>query len=174
MPASRRPASPYLVLEYVEGETITRWCDTRRARRGGARAVVPRRARGRRRTLTRDSSCIATSSRRTFSVTTDGQVKLVDFGIAKLLDDESERRPWRRAHAVSRRQAFTPEYAAPEQVHGGEVTSATDVYALGVLLYVLLTGQHPTVGSAHAARPDARDRGYGTRASERCRPDAPG
>ena len=82
-------------------------------------------------------------------VTSEGEVKLVDFGIAKLLDDESEdaRTPGLTQFAG---QAFTPEYAAPEQVQGGEVSSATDVYALGVLLYVLLTGHHPTVGSAHA------------------------
>ena len=61
----------------------------------------------------------------------DGQVKLLDFGIAKLIEEESGEG---EATALTREggRALTPEYAAPEQVTGGAVTTATDVYALGV------------------------------------------
>jgi serine/threonine-protein kinase len=136
---------PYLVLEYVEGATISAWCDTR-ALDTGARvrlflaaleAVTHAHAKL---ILHRD---LKPSN---ILVTQDGQVKLVDFGIAKLLDDGSEAagRPGLTQVAG---QAFTPDFAAPEQVQGGEVNVATDVYALGVLLYVLLTGRHPTSGA---------------------------
>ena len=69
-------------------------------------------------------------------VTADGQVKLLDFGIAKLLDRNDE--------TQTRLPAFTPAYAAPEQREGGLITTATDVYALGILLGELVTGQRLT------------------------------
>ena len=81
-------------------------------------------------------------------VRNNGQVKLLDFGIAKLLEGEGqsgEAAPL----TVEGGRAMTPEYAAPEQLLGGAITTATDIYALGVLLYVLLTGQHPAGAGPH-------------------------
>lgn len=83
-------------------------------------------------------------------VNADGVVKLLDFGIAKLLDDRSGAEF--SAISVGGTRVFTPEYAAPEQVWGDSLTTATDVYALGVLLYILLSGRHPTNEEAHTPR----------------------
>lgn len=73
-------------------------------------------------------------------VTADGQIRLLDFGIAKLLDDG---RGGDEETSETVAGAFTPAYAAPEQVTGGAITVATDVYALGVVLFELLTGRRP-------------------------------
>ena len=72
----------------------------------------------------------------------DGQVKLLDFGIAKLLENEAHLEV-RSQLTFEYGQALTPQYAAPEQLNGEAVTTAADIYSLGVLLYVLLTGRHP-------------------------------
>src|SRR6267142_808618 len=73
-----------------------------------------------------------------------GGIKLLDFGVAKLMRDGTQPSGATELTEIGGR-AFTPEYAAPEQVQAADVTTATDVYALGVLLHVLLVGAHPTV-----------------------------
>ncbi len=133
---------PYLVLEYVDGLPIDRFCH-----------VNGLDIESRVRLFLDVLSAVAHAHQRlilhrdlkpsNILVTTAGEVKLLDFGIAKLLDDATQ-----PAAATELTQmagsAFTPQYAAPEQVQQGDVTTATDVYALGVLLYQLLGGRHPT------------------------------
>jgi serine/threonine-protein kinase len=95
-------------------------------------------------------------------VTAGGAVKLLDFGIATPVDAGSSANDTSTgslpcAVTVDGARAFTPEFAAPEQVRGEAITTATDVYGLGVLLYMLLSGRHPTVDGSQipTARYDA-------------------
>ena len=132
---------PFLVLEYVEGDHIDRYCDQNRL---DVRARVRLFLDGLRAVAQAHANLIVHRDLKPSNilVRTDGQAKLLDFGIAKLLECDGQ-----RAEAPLTLEgggALTPEYAAPEQLKGEAVTAATDVYASGVLLYVLLTGQHPT------------------------------
>lgn len=79
-------------------------------------------------------------------VTAEGEIKLLDFGIAKLLDDTEDA-------TRTRHQALTPAYAAPEQFVPGAITTATDIYALGVLLRELLTGERNPSHDSHVTSP---------------------
>jgi serine/threonine-protein kinase len=132
---------PYLVLEYVAGEHIDRYCDQQNldveARTRLFLDVLAAVAHA-------HSNLIVHRDLKPSNVliNKDGKVKLLDFGIAKLLEGEGEDGA-ATLLTVEGGRAMTPEYAAPEQVTGAPVTTATDVYALGVLLYLLLTGQHP-------------------------------
>jgi serine/threonine-protein kinase len=132
---------PYLVLEYVEGDYIDRYCDQQtlevEARIRLFLDVLEAVAHAHANLIVhRDLKPSNVLVRK------DGTVKLLDFGIAKLLEGEGQEGA-ATLLTVEGGRAMTPEYAAPEQITGLPVTTATDVYALGVLLYVVLTGQHP-------------------------------
>jgi eukaryotic-like serine/threonine-protein kinase len=129
---------PYLVLEYIDGEPLDRYCD-RACLDVDARVRIFLDVLGAVSHAHNNLILHRDLKPSNILVTAHGEAKLLDFGIAKLIDG-----PPRDGAAAAPTQAFTPEYAAPEQVQAGDATTATDVYALGVLLYVLLTGTHPT------------------------------
>jgi serine/threonine protein kinase/tetratricopeptide (TPR) repeat protein len=132
---------PYFVMEYVEGQPIDRYCDDRQLPVGArielfltvCQAVAH---------AHRQSIVHRDLKPSNIMVTADGHVKLLDFGIARLLTAEALAG---EADGLTRtgERLLTPEYASPEQIRGAAVTETSDVYALGVLLYELLTGSRP-------------------------------
>jgi eukaryotic-like serine/threonine-protein kinase len=130
---------PYFVMEFVAGETITAYCDRRQLSldeklklfRDVCSAV-------------QHAHCKLVIHRDlkpgNILVTEDGAPKLLDFGIAKLLATDPGEAVI-TAEATAR--LMTPDYASPEQLRGGAITTATDVYSLGVVLYELLTARRP-------------------------------
>jgi serine/threonine protein kinase len=137
---------PYLVLEFVNGEPIDLYCEHNELR-SEARIQL----------FLRVLEAVAHAHSRlivhrdlkpsNILVTPEGTVKLLDFGIAKLLEKGAP------DLTQSSARALTPQYAAPEQLNGQDITTATDIYALGLILYVLLTGKHPVAARAGSNAP---------------------
>lgn len=133
---------PYLVMEHVDGQFITTYAEERElnlaARLDLLEQVVDAVSAAHGRLVVhrdlKPSNVLVTETE------SGPTIKLLDFGIAKLLDDSL---PVTRPNTRTGQHLMTPAYAAPEQVKGEEITTATDVYQLGVLTYELLTGTRP-------------------------------
>jgi eukaryotic-like serine/threonine-protein kinase len=144
--------APYVVVELVTGEPIDGYCETRNlAVRDRVQIFL--------------QVCAAVSYAHqhlivhrdlkptNILVSADGSVKLLDFGIAKLLEPDFSIDVAKAPATATTLRAMTLEYASPEQVSGAQVTTASDVYSLGVVLYRLLTGRSPyREGATDAAR----------------------
>lgn len=128
---------PYFVMEYVEGAAIDQYCDQNEldlnARLDLFREVCEAVNFAHRNLIVHRD--IKPSN---ILVTADGMPKLLDFGISKIISDELE-----KTATVTRLGAMTPSYASPEQLQNKSVTTATDIYSLGVVLYKLLSGHRP-------------------------------
>jgi serine/threonine-protein kinase len=130
---------PYFVMEYVEGETINRYCDSHKLSTDERLKLFRQICAAvhyahQNLVIHRDIKPI------NILVTADGTPKLLDFGIASVLSPNVQQETLLTAAGL---RVLTPEYASPEQIRGEKITTASDVFSLGVLLYELLTGHRP-------------------------------
>lgn len=129
---------PFMVMEYVAGRTLLDYCQHHQlgleARLDLFEQVCAAVAHAHQQLIVhRDLKS------GNILVTAEGRIKLLDFGVAKLLPPEG----WNTEDEATRNAPLTPDHAAPEQLSGGRISTATDVYALGVVLFRLLSGRSP-------------------------------
>jgi len=130
---------PFFVMEYVAGVRIDRYCSDHRLGLDGRLDLFERVCDAVQ--YAHDHLIVHCDLKPgNILITPEGGAKLLDFGIAKILADPAHSQPAGRAVSAL---ILTPEYSSPEQVIGTAITTSTDVYLLGVLLYELLTGVHP-------------------------------
>jgi serine/threonine protein kinase len=139
-------ATPYFVMEYVEGSPVTEFCDRKKLnieeRLELFRKICAAVAYA-------HQNLIVHRDIKPSNILVDkaGEPKLLDFGISKLLaSDEAE-----KTETAAEVRLMTPEYASPEQIRGEKITTVSDIYSLGVLLYELLSGHRPLKLKNHSS-----------------------
>ncbi|MEP6882286.1 MAG: serine/threonine-protein kinase [Dokdonella sp.] len=137
---------PFIAMEYVDGESISRWCDSHAA---SLRARIALFIKVCAAVEYAHANLVIHRDLKPANILVDaaGDPKLLDFGIARLIDADAQGN-----RAVTATRAMTLAYASPEQIEGGRLGTATDIYSLGIILYELLAGARPFdhLGTDHA------------------------